>query len=405
VGTIEEPVLNYPSTDGAECPFALFAHLREEAPVQELPERPGVYLVSRYDDVRYIFAHPELFSSYQSRAGLNGVDWALSAPQSNALIESDAPEHRPKRDLLFAALKPGKLRVYEERIRELVDELIDSFAEHGRCEFVSEFAHALPTRLTLWLMGVPDEDTDWIQFWARFEASGLSFMPPEFQEQQRVNGERMMEYLTRLLQYRFENPGDDVLTTVIDAQVSRDGQFDLPLVRSQVAILLGGGVVTTAHFLSSLMLLLIENPHLLRQASDDQKLIPKIIEEGLRLEPPSVWIPRRTKVDTELGGVHVPAGSYLVLLLTSANRDERHFECPEQFDVARRTIHDHVAFGYGPHFCIGAPLARIELRIAFERLLTRLGNIRLDVDNDFTHIRSPSFRGLNKLNIEFEIRH
>ena len=400
-GSREKRMVRYPSMEGAECPFPLFEHLRAHDPVKELPERPGVYLVAKYEDVRYVFAHPEVFSSYQSRAGLNGVDWALSPPHSNALIESDAPEHRAKRALLFAPLKPSRLRVYETKIREIVDQLIDAFIDRGRCDLVEEFAYPLPMRLTLWLMGVPEDDVEFIRFWARFEASGLSFMPSEYQEQQRRNGEQMMVYLTELIQQRYEQPRDDVLSLVIQTQVARDGDFDLPLVRSQIAILLGGGVVTTAHFLSNLLLLLLQNEKQMREARVDHSLIPRMIEEALRLDPPSVWIPRRVKVDTNVGSVRVPAGSYLLLLLSSANRDEAKFVGAETFDARRPNVREHMAFGHGPHFCLGAPLARIELRIALEQLMTRLDHLRVAADNDLTHVPSPSFRGLNKLHIEF----
>jgi cytochrome P450 len=403
--TSSAPVqVNYPSMEGAECPWPVFEYLRREAPVYQIPDRPNLYIVTRYDDVKAIFLNTEVFSSHNSRDGLLGFDILLSTASSggHGMIQTDPPAHKPKRDLGFAALKPARLKIYEPWIHEIAGDLIDKFIDEGRCEFVSEFATALPTILTLRLMGVPEEDMPWVQLWATFEASGASWMPKEFLERQRTNGAKMFEYLSARLQERYEQPRDDFMSAVIRAQIDRDGEFDLAEVRAQVAILLGGGVVTTAHFLSSLLLLLLQNPEQMAKVREDQKLIVRMIEEGVRLEPPAVWQPRRVTIDTELDGVRIPAGSFVLLMQGAANRDESKFDCPAKFDVTRDNADQHLSFGQGPHRCLGAPLARMEVRIAFQHLLTRLHNIRLAPGNDLTHIPSPSFRGLKRLEIEFE---
>ena len=139
------------------------------------------------------------------------------------MIQTDPPAHKPKRDLGFAALKPARLKIYEPWIHEIADGLIDGFIDRGRCDFAAEFARKLPTILTLRLMGVPEEDTPWVQLWATFEASGASWMPKAFQERQRENGAKMFEYLTARLTERYEHPRDDFMTAVIQAQIERDG--------------------------------------------------------------------------------------------------------------------------------------------------------------------------------------
>jgi len=390
--------------EGAECPWPVFEHLREEAPVYQIPDRPNLYIVSRYDDVRRIFGDPVLFSSFNSRDGLLGFDILLSTSSSggHAMIQTDPPEHKAKRQLGFAPLKPGRLKAYQPMIERICDELIDAFIDDGRCDFVPAFAQQLPAILTLRLMGVPESDIGWVKLWAKFEASGASWMPQEFLDEQRRNGARMNQYLTARLRERFEAPQDDVMSDVIRAQIERDGTFDLEEVRAQVAVLLGGGVVTTAHFLASQLLLFLENPDQMARVRADLSLLPRAIEEGLRLEPPALWQPRRVTADTELAGVPIPEGSYVLVMQGSANRDATRFACPARFDVGRENVQEHMTFGHGIHFCLGAPLARMELRIAFERLFARLGDIRLGPDNDFTHLPSPSFRGLNKLDIEFD---
>ena len=395
--------VDYPGLEGSECPWPLLERLRDEAPVYELPDRPGVFVVSRYDDVRFILGHTELFSSSAVRAGLSGFSLVdVPSPADRVMNETDDPEHERKRRIAFAPLKPGRLKAYEPMITDLVDGLIDGFVDDGRVEFVEQFAHQLPVKLTCRLMGVPESDEGFVRTWGRFESSGLAWMDDEFKATQRENSKKMLDYLTELLLERRVRPGDDVMSAVIQEQIDRDGGFRLADVRAQTAILLGGGVVTAAHFLSSGMHLLVSNPDQMAMLKADPRLIPGMIDEALRLEPPSVWQPRRAAQDVELSGVRVPAGSYLLMVFGSGNRDQRHFECPERFDVERPNAKDHLSFGYGAHFCLGAPLARLELRIAFERLLARLADIRFAPGNGFQHIRSVSFRGLQRLELEFD---
>jgi cytochrome P450 len=403
-GVLDNMQLNYPSPTGLEEPWTVFERLRRDAPVYRLPDRLNVFVVSRYDDVRRVLTDPATFTSSGSRRGPDGSDLLLgnapASPAATPIVESDPPYHKPKRQLGFAAFKPVRIKGYEGMIRELVDALIDEFAERGECEFVEEFALPLPLRLTLQLMGVPDADLHWVRLWAEFEASGLSWMPAEFQSRQRGNGARMAAYLTETILERADDPGDDVISLIVREQVARDGAFDLDEVRAVVAILLAGGVATTAHFLPSLLLLLLQRPGELKRLRTDPAGLPQAVEEGLRLEPPTLWIPLRVARDTELGGAHVPAGSYLIVLLGAANRDETHFAAPDDFRTGRRK--DHLTFGYGPHFCLGAPLARLEARIALQRLLARLPNLRLSTDNDLAHKPSPGFRALRALRIEFD---
>jgi cytochrome P450 len=400
---ISEEELTYPGPAGSEDPWPLLERLRAESPVFELPYRPGAYVVTRYEDVRFILGHPELFSSSSVRSQLSGFA-IIDDPTTpdRAMNECDDPEHVGKRRIAFAPLKPGRLKTYEPMITELADGLIDDFVNEGRVEFVDSFAHPLPARLTCRLMGVPLEDEKFVRGWGRFESSGLAWMDDEFKARQRENGARMFEYLTELIGARRENPTDDVISSVIKEQVDRDGEFHLADVRAQCAILLGGGVVTTAHFFSSCMRLLVDDPNQMSRIRGDFRLIPNMIDEGLRLDPPTMWQPRRARQDVELGGCTVPKDSFLLMMFCSGNRDDRKFECPAHFDIGRPNAKDHLSFGYGSHFCLGAPLARIELRVGFERLLTRLKNIRFAPDNDFEHIASASFRGLRRLELEFD---
>jgi cholest-4-en-3-one 26-monooxygenase len=192
-----------------------------------------------------------------------------------------------------------------------------------------------------------------------------------------------------------------VISEVVAEQVGRDGALNVAEVRAVSAALLAGGVVTTAHFMASAMLLLLENPDQLAKVRVEPTLIPRCTEEALRLEAPTQWTPRRAVQDVELAGVSIPAGAFVLLLQGACNRDPAVFDEPDRFDVTRPNATDHLSFGYGPHFCLGAPLARLEVRVAFEQLLARLDNLRLASGNELTHNPSPQFRGLRRLELEF----
>jgi cytochrome P450 len=394
--------VDYPAVGGNEDPYPLYARLREQALVYELSERPGIYLISRYADVRGSLARPTVFQNKGSRAGLNPFELLIDTPSSaTVMTDEDGSIHKSKRQLAFQPIKPGRLEAYKVRIVEIVDALLDEFLADGCAEFSTQFAKQVPLRMTLWLMGVPDEDVEWVRLWATLEGVGLSWLPETDVAQQKRNAARMSEYLTAKLGQRSEQPGTDVMSLMIHAQSERDGHFDLDEVRAQTAALLGGGIISTGHAMTSAMMLLLINPGQMALVRADPRRIPSMVEEALRVESPNQWVPRKVAVDTDVAGVRLPAGSFALLLQGSANRDPAKFDEPERFDIARPNATEHVAFAYGPHFCLGAPLARLELTVAFERLIARLEEIRLSGENDFRHISSPSFRGLRALNIEF----
>lgn len=396
------PLHGYPSLDGSECPYPFYDTWREEAPVHALADRPNIYVVARYRDVKYVVSHPELFSSVDSRSGLNPFGNVGEATMAGrVMIESDPPHHKAKRDLAFKPLKPGRLTAHEKPIRGFVNDLIDAFAPRGHADLIADFGDRLPILVISYLLGLPAEDHDWIRAWGRLETSGLTWMPKEWQESQRVNAVRMGEYLGEKLRERAENPGDDMLSEMVKVQIERDGEFDLDDVRTQAGSVMAGGVLTTAHSIGSTMLLLLGHPEELARVKADPARIETVINEAIRAESPVQWVPRVAKEDVEVDGTTIPAGSHVLVMWGSANRDPEFWDEPERFDPDRKRLKNHVAFGYGIHFCLGAPLARLESRLAIEQLLSRLPDIRLADDNDFSHIRSPSFRGLQQLNVEF----
>ena len=397
------PDLVYPSLELAEHPYPFYELLRAESPVYKVPGRDE-YLVARHVDVLHVLKHPDVFSNALARQGRKHSSGSHEERGEDAsTIASDPPEHKAKRALCFRGFTPGRLRDYEPRIEAIVDDLIDEFVERGEVEFVSEFANPLPILVFCALFfGDAREDYDRFRRWALLEGSGIRYLPAERQDAARKRGEGMKEYLAAAILDRHETPRDDVLSEVILAQVERDGELRLDYLRAEAGLLLAGGFVTTAHMIASAMLLMLRHPEQMQLVRADHSRIKRMLEEALRVESPVQWQPRVTKVDTELAGVDIPAGSLVLVLLASANRDESTFEEAADFDIARPNTSAHVAFGYGAHFCLGAPLGRLEGRIAFERLLTRLDAIRAVDEHEVTSLESTLFRGPKALRLQFE---
>jgi cytochrome P450 len=210
-------------------------------------------------------------------------------------------------------------------------------------------------------------------------------------------------YFAAKLEERRREPRDDLMTDLINARVDKIEPLSIPEMLSILNQLLIAGNETTTNLIASAMMLLLQHPGQMASVVADNSLIPNFVEEALRLESPVQGLFRTAKVDTEVGGVAIPAGSRLVVMYGSGNRDDAHFPDGERFDVHRPNARTHVGFGQGIHFCLGAILARLEGRVAFETLLTRLRNIRLAGGrNDLTHTPSFILRGLKELHLEFD---
>ena len=238
--------------------------------------------------------------------------------------------------------------------------------------------------------------------WGQIEIQGIMFYEGERRQQLHDTYESFKTFVEEALIERHKNPTDDLLGQLIRDQIERDGEFDLEYLKAQAVVLISAGLITTSHLISNTMQLLLENPEQMQAVIADPKLIPKALDESLRLESPVQWVPRRVTQDIELGGQLLREGSHVLIGLGSANRDPEKFENPEVFDLSRKNPVPQVAFGNGVHFCVGALLARVEATTAFEQLFSRLKNLRAAADNDFRHIDSPVFRGMRRLNLEFE---
>ena len=397
----------FPSAEAIARPYELYAEIRAEGAVVPVPGSDE-YLVTRHEEILFVNRHPELFSNehtivedgYMRHATLEARAARRIGGGSGGIMICDPPEHTAKRDVAYEYFKPGALRGYEATVNRIADELIDGFDD--AVEFVSEYAAPLPARVIFDLLDLPQADVPRALVWGRYEGVGTRYGSLERKDVARRALFEIVDYVTDALAERRARPRNDVLSRFVAAHVARDPQVETAALVPDAVGLLIGGIITTTHMHSSAMHLLLEHPAQLDAVRADPRLVPKLLEETLRLESPVQWQPRLCLTDTEVGGVTVPAGAIVLLLYGCANRDERVFDRPDTFDVTRADAgRDNLAFGYGIHFCLGAPLARLEGRIAFERLFARVGEIRRPVDSrPVENLESTLFRGPRELQVE-----
>ena len=376
--------------DVTRCPFPFYATLRREAPVFRDPAGSGYY-VSRRRDIMYVLQHPELFSNAGYRRDPRLVDdprkilgledpvlpqCPLTSPYNMAM--SDPPEHTVKRRAVAGLVSREHLAAAEPAMREIADELIDTFVGEGRAEFRSQFAALMALLTICQLAGFPKQDRGRFRSWAMTSTHGRLFMDEAGLATLRSDAREQMEYCMALIFERHANPTGDFLSEFVRAGVERDGGLNLPYLVSELRLVLVAGNETTQRLLTNALLLLLRHPEAMERVRDDRPMVTTALEEALRLEAPTQWVSRLCVADSEVGGVPIPAGSFLLLLYGSANRDES-WERADQFDLDRPDIAKyHLAFGGGVHRCLGAPIARQEARIALGAILDRLAGIRLD---------------------------
>jgi cytochrome P450 len=395
-----------------EDPREFFAALRREAPLYRLPN--GAYfLISRYEDVRNAALRPEIFSSnlvavlMESGAG-GGRPEIFELPTSGAravdvLAIADAPQHTRQRKLSNKAFSMRRVAAMEPRLRALADGLFRGPLSDGRADWVEQMAVPLPLTVIAELIGLPLEDTPRLK---RGSDASVALLSGVNTKQQLAAHATEVSALIRYLAERFDEahevPGDNVLGDLVRATKDPDESLSRDEVVSILVQLLTAGNETTTSLIGSALMLMLRDTELQDRLRAHPKLVEPFIEEALRLESPFYGHFRVVRRDAEVAGVPLPAGSRVMLLWASANRDDREFENPDQIDLGRRNLRGHLSFGIGIHHCIGAPLARLETRVALETLLARTRTLRLAAENDFAHVPSLFVRSLKALHIEFQ---
>jgi cytochrome P450 PksS len=341
------------------------------------------YLITRYEDAAAVLRDERFVKDVRSaRDAQNlGLPWMPRAlkPLSHTMLDSDGEEHRRLRTLVRDTFAPKHIAQLEPRVSELVNVLLDQMATSETVDLVADFALPLPLTVISEILGVPERDRLRFRRWfsSLIDASAtthpnLSLLLKAF------DIFAMMSFLRRLVAARRAHPGDDLVSRLAMAQDGNDRLSEDELV-AMLGILLIAGYETTVNLIASGALLLLENPEQLARLREEPALIDAAVEELLRLATPvDVATERYAREEVEIAGVTIPRGALVMVAIVSANADERRFPEPERLDVARGD-NRHLAFGLGPHYCLGAPLARLEGRIALEGLIQRFPNLRLAV--------------------------
>jgi cytochrome P450 len=406
----------------AQDPYEYLDYLRGQGPVFREPHH-GVVAVTGYTEVMAAFKDVDAFSAVNAIGGPfpplpfepegDDISQLIEAhrhmfPINEHLVVMDPPAHTRARSLLTKLLTPKRLKENEDFMWQLVDRQLDEFIANGHCEFLAEYARPFATLAITDLLGVPEEDRDEIRnaLGAGQPKGGVGALDGE------PVGLNPLQYLddkfSAYLAERRREPRADVLTTMATATYPDGSTPELLEVVRPATFLFAAGQETVTKLLGSAVQVLGERRDIQREVRDNRKLVGPFIEESLRTQSPTKVDFRLARKTTTLGGVHIPAGTVVMLCLGAANRDPRKFEDPHEFRLDRKNVREHIAFGRGIHTCAGAPLARVEGVITVNRMLDRMRDIIIsEADHGRAENRhysyEPTFllRGLTELHIEF----
>jgi cytochrome P450 len=338
--------------------------MRANQPVFRAEQMP-IWQVFRYEDVQEVLTDYSRFSSENTFG-----DSLLS----NTLITTDPPDHRKLRNLVNQAFTPRAVARLSDRVTTITQELLDTVKATGRMDVVSDIAFPLPAKIIAEMLGVPAEDWDIFQRWARFGGGENQRSREQAEGAGRNMRYEMNDYFLHLLETRRRDPREDLISSLSRAEIDGERLSDQELV-SFCFLLLAAGQETTKNLITNAILCLTDHPDSLARLQREPALMPTAIEEVLRYLPPVWFLFRRTLQDVELAGQHIPANQMLLAWTASANRDAAQFPEPERFNIEREP-NRHLAFGHGIHFCVGAPLARLEAKVVLPMMLEQLKDLK-----------------------------
>jgi len=368
-----------------ENPRDAYRWLRDNAPVY-LDTNTGLWGIATYDGVLAAERDARTFTSGGgSRPDTGPLPW---------MIDLDGAAHSKRRKLVSRGFTPGRVQAVKPHMRDICDDLIDHVCGLGECDFVHDLAAPLPMIVIGDMLGVPPEDRDDLLEWSHGMLGSLTGEPEAFEAAAAAFGS-YVEYAKRMITQRRASPADDLVSILVHAEIDGDRLTDDEIVFESLLLLIGGDE-TTRQVTASGMEQLLLRPEVKEQLLAEPALLPSAIEEMLRWVSPIKNMARTVTDDVEFGGVTLARGSKVVLLYESANFDDRHFEEPERFDI-HRDPNDHLAFGFGPHFCLGASLARAELHAMFEALLERLPDLELATSEPLKR----SITGIERMPVRF----
>ena len=383
-------------------------HARAESPVTYLPDI-GYWAVSKYEDIKKILGDTEKFSA---EITLNPLvpftDEVIALLKERnfsprpTLSNNTREDHTRIRRHTQIAFAPRRMKTLEPYIRELVDEAVGKFIQDKRADLVGQLVYELPALVLFRLLGVPPEDVAHIKQWAD-DRLLMTFgrLDPERQLEAAKNLAEYWDYCLDLVQKKIAKPGDDLPSDMLATRAEDESALSLDDINNVVFGLLLAGHETTTNASANAILTLLQEEGAWSELAENPDLIPGAIEEILRFRPSVVAWRRLAKEPVEIAGVKIQAGERVLCFLASANRDEDKFENSEVFDMHRKDARAHIAFGFGNHFCLGAPLARFELQVIIQELTSRLPDLRLADDQSLAMVETVQFRGPKELWVEW----
>jgi len=417
-------------------PYPYYAALREHAAVHRV-ESSKAWAISRYDDVHHVLTHPEIFSSHAVQTFLGGSILErinrgpvrlLSHPtmgrvarmlgdvyralglrtpmfelvqaflSSRVVIAADPPDHTRLRHLVNRGFTPRRIAALEPRIREIARDCLDAMEGRDEVDLMRDFAIPLPVTVIAELLGVPEERFADFKRWSDAVVEGLSLGGGEAA---RIPIGTMLEfvrYLEGLIEERRASPADDIVSVLVRDEAG--GKLDAHELVLFLILMLVAGNETTTNLIGNAIHLLLDRPDDLAAVEADASLVPGLVEESLRYVSPIQMLPRVATCDTEIAGTRIREGEHALVLYASANRDSRKYPNGDAFEL-RRNPKEHLAFGFGIHFCLGASLARLEGRVAFEELFARIRNLRR-APGEVRFLESGILRGPKTLPVAFD---
>jgi len=385
-------------------PYPVYDRMRSEEPVHH-DSSDGRWYLTRYADVAAALRNPDLSSvsgldNLRKRHPQEELKIVFTGMQSS-LIHSDPPVHTRLRGLVNQVFTPKAVQAMTERVQAMVDKLLDEVEPRGAMDVVTDLAHPLPIAVLADVIGLTPEDTPRLRGWADDVSLLAGPGDPESMARAASARQELRDYLTGAFEERRRQPRGDLLTAMVQAEEAGERLSHAELLANGVLLVLAG-YLTTTHLLGTGTLSLLRHPEELEKLRAQPGLMKTAVEELVRYESPvqSSVTPRHARADVVIGGVTIPSGSDVVLHLGAANRDPEQFPDPARLDLARTPNH-HLGFGAGPHYCLGAPLARLEASLAFGSMLRRFPKLRLE-GGPLEYLPSLHVRGLKSLPVRFD---
>ncbi|SPJ25407.1 cytochrome P450 [Palleronia abyssalis] len=367
-------------------PFDAYDVIREMPGIYRMPET-GFFIVTRYTDLRAVLTDPKTYSNEVDRASLQGPENAAFLhdylqqhgwPHIATLQRTDAPAHTRYRKLVDRVFTVKTVRDLTPHIQSVANRLIDTFADNGSCEFIEDFAVQLPGVILAEQMGLNADEVSTFRKWANALLAPASYVMSR--DELRANADIELEaqhFLRDVFEDRRKAPRDDLISKLVHSHQEGEDPLTMGELQSIMAQLIAGGFESTTTTIGHALRQLILNPDQMNALRADESLIRGFVDEVIRYESPTQGLRRRTTRDVELAGTLIPKDSVVIVRYGAANRDAEKFECPHAFDMQRKNAGQHLAFGAGPHFCIGAILAKAEISEGILAVLNRLEDIQL----------------------------